>query len=110
MAAPIIKVSKRINATEKDTSHGKLLGIGSTLEGFGVNRFMFEWLFDYPWDKDVINIDKWITKYAQNNDLSILYTFEQFYLHLSAATKTFPQSLLSVLQSESQRINFLDLR
>jgi alpha-N-acetylglucosaminidase len=65
MAAPIIKVSKRINETEKDTTHGKLFGIGSTLEGFGVNRFMFEWLFDYPWDKDAINIDKWITKYAQ---------------------------------------------
>ncbi|HCT29389.1 MAG TPA: alpha-N-acetylglucosaminidase [Bacteroidales bacterium] len=65
MAAPIKEVSKRIVKTEKDSSKGKLYGIGSTLEGFGVNRFMFEWLFEYAWDKDVANTNKWITKYAQ---------------------------------------------
>lgn len=65
MAAPIKEVSKRLQTTEADTSHGKLFGIGSTLEGFGVNQFMFEWLFDYAWNKHAANIDEWITKYAQ---------------------------------------------
>lgn len=72
MAAPIKEVSERLLKTENDPAHGKLYGIGSTLEGFGVNRFMFEWLFDYPWDKSITNVDEWITKYAQtrtkNND------------------------------------------
>lgn len=65
MAAPIKEVSKLISKTESDTTHGKLYGIGSTLEGFGVNRFMFEWLFDYTWNKEAANTDNWITKYAQ---------------------------------------------
>lgn len=65
MAAPIKEVAKRLPKAENDTTHGKLYGIGSTLEGFGVNRFMFEWLFEYAWDKDVTQVDKWITKYAQ---------------------------------------------
>lgn len=72
MAAPIREVSKRLPGTENDTTHGKLYGIGSTLEGFGVNRFMFEWLFEYAWDKNVADVDKWITHYARsrtgNND------------------------------------------
>lgn len=65
MAAPIKEVSNRLLKTENDPTHGKLYGIGSTLEGFGVNRFMFEWLFDYPWDQSITNVDEWITKYAQ---------------------------------------------
>lgn len=72
MAAPIKEIASRLPGTENDATNGKLYGIGSTLEGFGVNRFMFEWLFEYAWDKDVTDVDKWITKYAQartgNND------------------------------------------
>jgi alpha-N-acetylglucosaminidase len=72
MAAPILEVAKRLPRAESDTSHGKLYGIGSTLEGFGVNRFMFEWLFEYAWDKKVTDVDAWINNYAQtrskNND------------------------------------------
>jgi alpha-N-acetylglucosaminidase len=65
MAAPVKEVAKRLLKAENDTSHGKLNGIGSTLEGFGVNRFMFEWLFDYSWDQGVTNVDEWITNYAR---------------------------------------------
>jgi len=72
MAAPMKVVSVRLPKTENDTAHGKFYGIGSTLEGFGVNRFMFEWLFEYAWDKEVTDVDKWITLYARtrtkNND------------------------------------------
>ncbi len=64
MAAPIINVAKKLVNAEDDISHGKLFGIGSTLEGFGVNRFMYEWLFEYAWNKDISNLDKWISDYA----------------------------------------------
>lgn len=66
MAAPIKEVAQRLVKTENDPDHGKLLGLGSTLEGFGVNRFMFEWLFEYAWDKNVADVNGWITKYAQS--------------------------------------------
>ena len=72
MAAPIKQVARRLVKTEDDKNHGKLYGLGSTLEGFGVNRFMFEWLFDYAWNKNIANIDEWIKKYSltrtKNND------------------------------------------
>ncbi|MBN2173030.1 MAG: alpha-N-acetylglucosaminidase [Bacteroidales bacterium] len=66
MAAPIINVAKRLSEAENDPGHGKFYGIGSTLEGFSVNRFMFEWLFDYAWDKNVANVGEWITHYAKS--------------------------------------------
>ena len=40
-----------------------LIGIGSTLEGFGVNQFMFEYMFDKAW-KTGISEDQWISKLA----------------------------------------------
>jgi alpha-N-acetylglucosaminidase len=82
MAAPIKEVSKRLLKTENDTTRGKLCGIGSTLEGFGVNRFMFEWLFDYAWDKDVTNVDEWITKYAQTRTKHHDHIAEEAYRRL----------------------------
>ena len=66
MAAPMLKVSKLLRATEADTSKGQMMGIGSTLEGFGVNRFMFEWLFDYAWDTAAANTSQWISRYADS--------------------------------------------
>jgi alpha-N-acetylglucosaminidase len=72
MAAPLNEVAKRLPKAENDNARGKFHGIGSTLEGFGVNRFMYEWLFEYAWDKNVTNVGVWITGYAQtrtkNND------------------------------------------
>ncbi|HKI76944.1 MAG TPA: alpha-N-acetylglucosaminidase [Ignavibacteriaceae bacterium] len=65
MAAPLKKVAQRLTATEMDENRRQMVGIGSTLEGFGVNRFMFEWLFDYAWDSDAANTDEWITRYAK---------------------------------------------
>lgn len=40
-----------------------LIGIGSTLEGFGVNRFMFEYMFDKAW-KTTLSDDEWIDRLA----------------------------------------------
>lgn len=40
-----------------------LIGIGSTLEGFGVNRFMFEYMFDKAWNTSISD-DEWICRLA----------------------------------------------
>lgn len=65
MAAPLKKVAATLSATEKDGNKRNMTGIGSTLEGFGMNRFMFEWLFEYAWDNTIVDTDAWIQRYAQ---------------------------------------------
>lgn len=43
------QTSERIEETFADGGRN-LIGIGSTLEGFGVNQFMFEYVFDKAWN------------------------------------------------------------
>ena len=73
MAAPLKKVSAALSKTENDENKRNMWGIGSTLEGFGVNRFMFEWLFEYAWNAEASDPNKWIRNYAHsrtgNNDV-----------------------------------------
>jgi alpha-N-acetylglucosaminidase len=66
LAAPLLKVSKLLPASEEDPNKRNMTGIGATLEGFGVNDFMYDWLFDYAWDIDAKNTDKWIKEYADS--------------------------------------------
>lgn len=64
LAAPLLNVSKLLPAAEADPNKRNLTGIGATLEGFGVNDFMYDWLFDYAWNTDAANTDQWIKDYA----------------------------------------------
>jgi alpha-N-acetylglucosaminidase len=64
LAAPLLKVSKLLPTAEQDPNKRNMTGIGATLEGFGVNDFMYEWLFDYAWNEDAANTDQWIKNYA----------------------------------------------
>ncbi len=82
MAAPIHEVAERISATEQDTTNGKLSGIGSTLEGFNVNRFMYEWLFEYAWNASVTDLESWITAYANAKTGSEDIAAQQAYFEL----------------------------
>ncbi|SDD43287.1 alpha-N-acetylglucosaminidase [Mucilaginibacter pineti] len=66
LAAPLLKVAKLLPAAENDPNSRQMAGIGSTLEGFGVNDFMFEWLFDYAWNKNAANTTDWIREYANS--------------------------------------------
>jgi alpha-N-acetylglucosaminidase len=66
MAAPIKKTAAALSKTEKDENRRNMWGIGSTLEGFGVNRFMFEWLFEYAWNSEAADPNKWIRGYARS--------------------------------------------
>ena len=40
-----------------------MIGLGSTLEGFGVNQFMFEYLFDKAWNTGISD-DEWVKNLA----------------------------------------------
>ena len=40
-----------------------MIGLGSTLEGFGVNQFMFEYLFDKAWETGISDIE-WVQTLA----------------------------------------------
>lgn len=64
LAAPLLNVSKLLDAAQNDPHKGQMLGVGSTLEGFGVNDFMMDWLFDFAWNKDATNTTSWIKSYA----------------------------------------------
>ena len=66
LAAPLLKVAKILPAAENDPNKRQMTGIGTTLEGFGVNDFMFEWLFDYAWNADATNTADWIKEYADS--------------------------------------------
>jgi alpha-N-acetylglucosaminidase len=39
-------------------------GIGSTLEGFGVNPVVIEYVFEKAWENGPVNTDKWINDWA----------------------------------------------
>lgn len=66
LAAPLLKTAKLLSDAEQDPNRRQMMGIGTTLEGFGVNAFMFEWLFDYAWNTDAKNAPEWIQKYAES--------------------------------------------
>ncbi|TFF36584.1 alpha-N-acetylglucosaminidase [Mucilaginibacter psychrotolerans] len=66
LAAPLLKVAKILPTAENDPNKRQMVGIGSTLEGFGVNDFMFEWLFDYAWNAGATNTNDWIKAYADS--------------------------------------------
>ena len=40
-----------------------MIGLGSTLEGFGVNQFMYEYLFDKAWNTGISD-DEWVKNLA----------------------------------------------
>lgn len=66
LAAPLLNVSKILPEAEQDPNRRNMTGIGSTLEGFGVNDFMYEWLFDYAWNTDFEKTTQWIKEYADS--------------------------------------------
>lgn len=66
LAAPLLKVADILPAAEQDPNRRQMVGIGTTLEGFGVNEFMFEWLFDYAWNAGAKHTGQWISDYSDS--------------------------------------------
>ena len=58
LAGHFRQTSERIEDTF-DNGGENCIGIGSTLEGFGVNQFMFEYIFDKAWNHGQSD-DQWI--------------------------------------------------
>jgi len=40
-------------------------GIGSTLEGFGVNPVMYEYVFEKAWSNGKVNVEEWVSNWAK---------------------------------------------
>ena len=66
LAGPLPTIKERFNAALKERGGKNLWGMGSTLEGFGVNMMTYEFLFDMPWSDRPDNLDKWIVEYAES--------------------------------------------
>jgi alpha-N-acetylglucosaminidase len=57
------EVEKRMGkAFENGGQH--LSGIGSTLEGFGVNPIMYEYVFEKVWSRGPVDVQKWVNEWS----------------------------------------------
>ncbi len=64
LAGNIRTVNERIENTFKNGGYN-FVGIGSTLEGFDCNPFMYEYVFEKAWDFDLHkDVDKWVERLA----------------------------------------------
>ena len=43
---------------------GNMWGVGSTLEGFGINPVMYEYVFEKVWNDGKVNVDEWVNNWA----------------------------------------------
>lgn len=57
-------VENKLNNTFENGGNN-FTGIGSTLEGFGVNPVVYEFLFDKTWNDGKINVSDWISNWGQ---------------------------------------------
>lgn len=63
LAGNLEEVEKRMeNAFENGGRN--LWGIGSTLEGFGVNPIMYEYVFEKAWSKGPVDVTEWVNKWS----------------------------------------------
>ena len=61
---PLELIQNRFAATRQACGGKNLWGIGSTLEGFGVNQITFEFLFEQAWMHKKTDLKEWIHNYA----------------------------------------------
>lgn len=65
LSGPFGLVSERITQSLRDGGDN-LIGIGSTLEGFGVNQCMYEYILDRAWDTGLSD-KEWLEKLADRH-------------------------------------------
>jgi alpha-N-acetylglucosaminidase len=66
LAGALPAIYEGFSKVVKERGGKNLWGIGSTLEGFGVNMVTFEYLFDNPWSDMEPDVQKWIAEYAKS--------------------------------------------
>jgi alpha-N-acetylglucosaminidase len=49
-----------------DSSSGRMAGIGLTMEGIEQNPVIYELMMQHTWQKQPVQLDTWLSKYAQN--------------------------------------------
>lgn len=63
MAGKLKDVENRMENTFQQAGNN-MWGVGSTLEGFGVNPIMYEYVFDKAWSKGAVDVNQWMTEWA----------------------------------------------
>jgi alpha-N-acetylglucosaminidase len=66
LAGPLPNMYNRIAEVKKERGGKNLWGIGSSLEGFGVNMMTYEFLFDNAWSNMSPDLETWIVQYARS--------------------------------------------
>lgn len=46
-------------------------GVGSTLEGFGINPIIYEYVFEKVWNDGKVNVDDWVNHWAMRRNGSV---------------------------------------
>ncbi|WP_298299252.1 alpha-N-acetylglucosaminidase [Hydrotalea sp.] len=65
MSGNLSEIEERMeNTFQKGGSNMK--GVGSTLEGFGVNPIMYQYVFDKAWSTGSVNVADWVNKWAKS--------------------------------------------
>ncbi|MBN2651968.1 MAG: alpha-N-acetylglucosaminidase C-terminal domain-containing protein [Spirochaetales bacterium] len=73
-------LDKKLNYLFSSSSKGNLIGVGSTLEGFDSNRFLYEYLFEKIWDPVEVTPEYFIKRRTCINgkvDLNYLSAWNQ---------------------------------
>jgi len=65
MAGPLPAMKEKVDAVIKARAGKNLWGVGSTLEGFGVNMVTYEFLFDLLWSDMPDDLKQWEDDYAK---------------------------------------------
>lgn len=64
MSGDLKEVEARMENTFQNGG-SNMWGIGSTLEGFGVNPVMYEYVFEKAWSTGPVNVDEWVSNWAK---------------------------------------------
>ncbi len=65
MEGPLRKVAVRLNALFPSGAPSNLRGVGSTLEGLGVNPLLHQFVLERPWRQGPVPAEEWIREWAR---------------------------------------------
>ena len=63
MSGDLKEVEARMENTFRNGGNN-LWGLGSTLEGFGINPIAYEYVFDKAWSSGPVDVDQWVKDWA----------------------------------------------
>ena len=64
MSGDLKEVEERMENTFRNGGNN-MWGIGSTLEGFGINPVMYEYVFEKAWSNGKVDVDQWVSNWAR---------------------------------------------